>query len=73
MTRLQFVQEMIVSLRSFMLTSSPVISLTDDSGQSISYDRKGAWDMLKELEREEKMIMNPTGYRKHIDLRNAFE
>lgn len=63
---------MIIKLRTFLLTTDAVTSISVD-GMSASYDRKGAWDMLKELEREERNIVNPNRYRKHVDLQHAFE
>ena len=69
--RLQFIQQMIVKLRTFLLSSDPVRSITVD-GISASYDHEGARKYLQELEREERNLLNPKGYRKHIDLRNAF-
>ena len=70
--RLQFKQDMIVKLREFFRSSEPVISLTDDTGQSITYDRKGAWEMLEELERQEQNILKPRRLVGGIDLRCAF-
>ena len=70
--RLEFIQGMIAKLRAFYMSSEPVLSLTDDSGQSITYDRKGAWEMLKELEQEERKILKPRRLVGGVDLRNAF-
>ena len=70
--RLQFIQGMIAKLREFFLSSEPVLSLTDDSGQSITYDRKGAWEMLEKLEQEERKMLKPRRLVSGVDLRNAF-
>ena len=72
MDKLQFNKEMIVKLREFLLSSEPVLSVTDDSGQSITYDRKGAYEMLKELEREEQKMLKPRRWVQSIDLGGAF-
>jgi hypothetical protein len=72
MTRLEFVQQMINKLQTFLLTSDPVVSLTVEGGGAVSYDRKGAWDMLKELRQEEKNLLNPNGWMRSIDLSQAF-
>ena len=61
--RLQFVQEMIRQLRTFFLSSEPVVSINVDGGGSVTYDRRGAWEMLKELEKEEQRLLNPNGHR----------
>ena len=68
----QFNQKMIVKLREFLLSSEPVLSVTDDSGQSITYDRKGAYEMLKELEHEEQKMLKPRRWVQSIDLGGAF-
>ena len=70
--RLEFIQGMIAKLRAFYMSSEPVLSLTDDVGQSITYDRKGAWEMLKELEQEERKILKPRRLVGGVDLRGAF-
>ena len=64
---------MIAKLRAFMLSSEPILSLTDDSGQSMTYDRKGAWEMLQQLDLEEERLVRPRRFMKHVDLGNAFE
>ena len=70
--RLEFIQSMIAKLRAFYLSSEPIVSLTDDAGQSITYDRKGAWEMLKELEQEERNLLKPRRLVSGVDLRNAY-
>ena len=72
MTRLEYIQQRIVQIRQFLLTSGETLSISTDGAGSTTYDRKGAREELKELEREERNLLNPKGYRKHIDLRNAF-
>ena len=72
MTKLEFYQGMIVKLRTFLLTSEPVVSLTDDSGQSITYDRKGAFEMLEYYERQERNLLYPNRWMRSIDLSQAF-
>jgi hypothetical protein len=72
MTRLQFVQQMIGNLRTFLVSGEPVVSISSDGGGSVSYDRKGAWEMLKELEREERNLLNPNNWMRSIDLSQAF-
>jgi hypothetical protein len=71
--RLQFVQEMIVKLRTFFLTNDPVVMLNVEGGGAVSYDRKLAWEMLKELEIEEDRLLNPRRRMKNVDLRGAFD
>ena len=56
MERLEFVQQMIAKLRNFFLTTDPVIAIGVDGGGSSTYDRKGAYEMLKELELEERRL-----------------
>ena len=70
--RLEFVQKYIVKIQTFLLSGDEIRSLTDDSGQSITYDRDGAWKRLQELQREEANLLNPKRYRKHINLSDAF-
>jgi len=70
--RLQFVQAMIIKLRTYLLSSEPIVSLTDDSGQSMTYDRKGAREMLKEYEKEEQHLLHPNRWMRSIDLSKAF-
>ena len=70
--RLQFIQQMISNLRTFLLSNDPVVSISVDGGGSATYDRKGAWDMLKELEREERRLTNPRPMMKNVDLRGSF-
>ena len=54
------------------MSSDPVVSLSVEGGGSATYDRKGAWEMLKELEREEQRLTKPRRYKKQIDLSDAF-
>ena len=70
--KLQFVQAMIIKLRMFLLTSEPIVSLTDDSGQSMTYDRKGAREYLAELEKEEQNLLYPNRWMRSVDLSRAF-
>jgi hypothetical protein len=63
---------MIAKLQLFLLSSEPVVSLSVDGGGAVSYDRKGAWEMLKELQKEEKQLLNPNGWMRSIDLSEAF-
>ena len=70
--RFQNVQAMIIKLRTYLLTSEPIVSLTDDSGQSITYDRKGAIEMLKEYEAEERRFLKPRRLVSGVDLREAY-
>jgi hypothetical protein len=70
--KLQFVRAMITKLRAFLLSSEPIVSLTDDSGQSITYARKDAWDMLQKLEQEERNLVNPNRWIRSIDLSQAY-
>lgn len=72
MSRLQFIQEMIIKLRTFLLTTDPVVSISVDGSGSATYDRSGAWNMLKTLEKEEQALLKPNRYKKQIDLRGAF-
>ena len=72
MQRLQFVQQMISNLRTFLLSNDPVVSISVTGGGSATYDRKGAWDMLKKLEREERNLLNPNRWMRSIDLSQAF-
>lgn len=72
MSRLQFIQEMIIKLRTFLLTTDPVVSISVDGNGSATYDRSGAWNMLKTLEKEEQALLKPNRYKKQIDLRGAF-
>ena len=72
MTKLEFYQGMIAKLRTFLSTSEPVVSLTDDSGQSITYDRKGAFEMLKYYERQEQNLLRPNRWMRSIDLSESF-
>jgi hypothetical protein len=66
--RLEFVKQMVKQLRAFFLSSDPVISLNVDGGGAVTYDRKGAWEMLQELERE----LKPKRCISYIDLSQAF-
>ena len=70
--RLKFVQQMIVKLRTYLLSSEPVISVDIDGGGVVTYDRKGAWEMLQELENEERRILQPRRLVGSVDLREAF-
>ena len=63
---------MIIKLRTYLQNSEPILSLTDDSGQSITYDRKGAKEYLKELEKEEQNLLYPNRWMRSIDLSKAF-
>jgi len=72
MTRLEFVQAEIAKLREFLLSSEPVVSISVDGGGAVSYDRKGAWEMLKELELEEQRLTNPRRMMKNVDLSGSF-
>ena len=72
MERHQFRQQMIDKLRAFLLSSEPIVSLTDDSGQSMTYDRKGAIEMLKEYEAEERRFLKPRRLVSGVDLRGAY-
>ena len=67
-TKLQFVQKMIVKLRTFLLTSEPVLSMNVEGGAAVTYDREGAREMLKEYEKEEQNLLNPNRW-----MRVAFE
>jgi hypothetical protein len=69
--KLEFVQQRILQLRQYLLTSEPVVSL-NVGGQSIVFDRKGAIDELRELEREEQDLLRPNRRVQRIDLRKAF-
>ena len=71
MTRLEYIQTRIVQIRQFLLTSGETLSISIDGAGTTVYGRKNARDELKELEREERNLLNPTRYRKHIDLRGA--
>ena len=73
MERLEFVQQMIAKLRNFFLTTDPVIAIGVDGGGSSTYDRKGAAEMLKELEQEERRLLHPKRMMKTTDLRRAFD
>ena len=70
--RLEFIQAMIVKLRLFLISSDPVISLNID-GMNAAYDRDGVWNMLKQLEQEERHILNPRRMMRRVDMRGAFE
>ena len=70
--RLQFVRQMITNLRTFLSSNDPVVSISVDGGGSATYDRKGAWEMLKELEREEQNLRHPNRWIRSIDLSEAF-
>ncbi|MDR2754655.1 MAG: hypothetical protein LBC20_03020 [Planctomycetaceae bacterium] len=71
MTKLEFVQQRIVQLRTFLLSNEPVLSVSG-SGMSVTYDRSGALAELKELERQETDLLNPTHRFKTIDLGGSF-
>ena len=70
--RLQFVQQMIVKLRTFLLSTDPVISISID-GMSATYDHKGAREYLQELEQEERNIVSPRRMMRRVDMRRAFD
>ena len=70
--RLNFLQAMIAKLRTFLLTSEPIVSINVEGGGAVSYDRKGAWDMLKDLELEEQKLRNPRRMIRHVDMSEAF-
>ena len=63
---------MISKLQTFMLSGDPVTSISIDGGGAVSYDRKGAWEMLKELQREEQNLLNPDRWMRSIDLSQSF-
>jgi len=71
MTRLEYIQKMIIKLRTFLLSTDPVTSVSVD-GISASYNRKDAREHLKELEREEQNLVNPNRWMRSIDLSKAF-
>ena len=70
--RLQFVQQMIIKLRTFLLSSDVVTSISIDGGGAASFDRSGAWKMLQELEQEEQNLVAPRRMMKTVDLRDSF-
>ena len=70
--RLQFVRQMIVNLRTFLLTSNQTTSISIDGAGTTTYDQKGAREYLKELEREERNLVNPNRWMRSIDLSEAF-
>jgi len=72
MTRLEFVQAMIAKLRTFLLTTDEVYSISIDGAGTTVYDRKGAREQLKELEQEEKNLLNPHRWMRSIDLSQSF-
>jgi len=55
-----------------LLSSDPVTSISIDGGGSATYDRKGAWALLKELEREERQLTNPRCWMKTVDISGSF-
>lgn len=69
--KLEFVQQRILQIRQTLLSSEPVVSL-NVGGMSVTFDRKGLLDELRELEREEQDLLRPNRRVRHIDLRNAF-
>jgi hypothetical protein len=71
MTKLEFVQERISQLRTFLLSNEPVLSVSV-SGMSVAYDRAGALAELKELERQEQDLLTPSHRFRYIDLQHAF-
>jgi hypothetical protein len=71
MTKLEFVQQRILQLRTFLLSNEPVLSV-NGSGMSVTYDRSGALSELKELESQEADLLNPQHRFKNIDLQKAF-
>jgi len=70
--RLEYIQQRIIQLRTYLLSTDEILSISIDGAGTTVYDRKGAREELKELEREEANLLNPKGYRKHIDLSDAF-
>jgi hypothetical protein len=71
MTKLEFVQQRILQLRTFLLSNEPVLAVSV-SGMSVSYDRAGALAELKELERQEQDLLHPNHRFRYIDLQKAF-
>ena len=69
--RLDYIQKMIVKLRTFLLSTDPVTSVNVD-GVSVSLNRRDAREHLKELEQEERNILNPRRMMNRVDLRGAF-
>ena len=70
--KLQYVREMIVKLRTFLLTTDEVQSISIDGAGTTAYDRKGAREHLKELERQEANLLRPNRWMRSIDLSQAF-
>jgi hypothetical protein len=73
MNRLEFIQAMIKKLHDWFLTTDMTIAINVDGGGAVTYDRKGAWEMLKELEQEEQRLLHPKRMMKTTDLRRAFD
>ena len=71
MTKLEYVQQRIEQLRSFLLSSLPVTSI-NVSGESVQFDRAGALAELKDLEQQERDLLHPGNRRKTVDLSHAF-
>ncbi|GHT31025.1 hypothetical protein FACS1894214_1980 [Planctomycetales bacterium] len=69
--KLVYVRERITQLRAFLLSAMPVSSVSQD-GMSVAFDRAGAREELKELEKEEQRLLNPGGWLKSIDLSHSF-
>ena len=70
--KLQFVRQRIAQIRQFLLTSGETLSISTDGAGSTTYDRNGARAELKELEREERNLVNPNRWMRSIDLSEAF-
>ena len=70
--KLEYVRAMIDKLRAFLLTTDEVHSISIDGAGTTVYDRKGAREYLKELEREEKNLLNSNRWMRSIDLSQAF-
>jgi predicted Rdx family selenoprotein len=70
--RLQFVRQRIAQIRQYLLSSGETQSISIDGAGTTVYDRKGAREELKELEREERNLVNPNRWMRSIDLSEAF-
>jgi hypothetical protein len=72
MTKLEFVQQRITQLRTFLLSGNPVTSLSYE-GRSVTYDRSGAQLELKDLENQEQMLLYGKRWIRKIDMTCAEE
>ncbi|MCL2745202.1 MAG: hypothetical protein FWE67_15270 [Planctomycetaceae bacterium] len=65
--KLDFVRQRIVQLRQFLLSNNQTLSVSHD-GMSTTFDRKGALEELAEMERQEKVLTQGSGWIRNIDM-----